>query len=217
MARKLGVAVLVLLAALTIAGVASAREVVLRDAEGRTIRFDVRADADVQWYADLLRRAAHGDEIERVTVRIVDWDEIATRCASYAAGCYARQEREPRRDGRPRGTQLGHRAHGRPRVRASRRRESPPRRARRAERDAALVEGARNGIPRRRPERARPLRGRLGALDQRGLRRGLRVHEPQGPLQDRVARAPEHDGAAGDPCRSRSGGAAQDHHARARR
>ena len=91
MARKLGVAVLVMLASLTLAGVASAREVVLRDAEGRTIRFDVRADADVQWYADLLRKAAHGDEIERVTVRIVDWDEIATRCASYAAGCYARQ------------------------------------------------------------------------------------------------------------------------------
>ena len=47
----------------------------------------MRADADVGWYAGLLRRAAHGDEIERVTVRIVDWDEIRTRCASYAAGC----------------------------------------------------------------------------------------------------------------------------------
>jgi hypothetical protein len=91
MARKLGVAVLVMLASLALVGVASAREVVLRDAEGRTIRFDVRADADVQWYANLLRKAAHGDEIERVTVRIVDWDEIATRCASYAAGCYSRQ------------------------------------------------------------------------------------------------------------------------------
>ena len=79
------------LAALGIPGVASAREVVLRDDEGRTIRFDVQADANVQWYANLLRNAAHGDEIERVTVRIVSWREIATRCASYAAGCYTRQ------------------------------------------------------------------------------------------------------------------------------
>ena len=80
MARRFAVAVLVSLAALALAGVASAREVVLRDAKGRTIRFDVRADADVGWYAGLLRRAAHADEIERVTVRIVDWDEIRTRC-----------------------------------------------------------------------------------------------------------------------------------------
>ncbi len=91
MARRFAVAVLVSLAALALAGVASAREVVLRDATGRTIRFDVRADADVGWYAGLLRRAAHGNEIERVTLRIVDWDEIRTRCASYAAGCYTRQ------------------------------------------------------------------------------------------------------------------------------
>ena len=86
MARRFAVAVLVSVAALALAGMASAREVVLRDGKGRTIRFDVQADADVAWYAGLLRRAAHGDEIERVTVRIVDWDEIGTRCASYAAG-----------------------------------------------------------------------------------------------------------------------------------
>ena len=91
MARRIVAIVLVSLAALAITGVASAREVVLRDDDGRTIRFDVQADADVQWYASLLRKAAHGDEIERITVRIVSWREIATRCASYAAGCYTHQ------------------------------------------------------------------------------------------------------------------------------
>jgi len=91
MGRRLAALLLVSLAALALAGIASAREVVLRDDEGRTIRFDVQADADVAWYAGLLRRAAHGDEIERVTVMIVSWPEIATRCAHYAAGCYTRQ------------------------------------------------------------------------------------------------------------------------------
>lgn len=91
MARRIVAVLVVSLAALAITGVASAREVVLRDDEGRPIRFDVQADADVEWYAGLLQRAAHGDEIERVTVRIVSWREIATQCASYAAGCYKRQ------------------------------------------------------------------------------------------------------------------------------
>lgn len=90
MARRLGVALLVAFAALTLAQTAMAREVVKRDADRRAIRFDVRADADVDWYAGILRRAAHGDEIERVTVQIVDWEEIASRCASYAAACYKR-------------------------------------------------------------------------------------------------------------------------------
>ena len=59
MARTLVVSVLAVLAAAVLAGPAAARDVVLRDGEGRTIRFDVRADADVEWYAGLLRRAAH--------------------------------------------------------------------------------------------------------------------------------------------------------------
>lgn len=72
---------------------ASAHEVVLRDDEGRAMRFDVRADADVDWYAGLLRRAAHGNEIERVTIRIVDWRELAGQCSTEAAaGCYSRRE-----------------------------------------------------------------------------------------------------------------------------
>ena len=212
MARKLGVAVLVLLAALTITGVAvrARGRAPRRGGTDDPVRRSRRRGRPVvrepaaQGGARRRDRARHGAD------RRLGRDRHALR--ELRRGLLRPPGREPRRDGRPRGTQLGHRAHGRPRVRASRRRESPPRRARRAERDAALVEGARNGVPRRRPERARPLPGRLGALDQRGLRRGLRVHESQGPLQDRVARAPEHDGAAGDPCRPRSGGAAQDHH-----
>jgi hypothetical protein len=89
MARTVVVAVLALLA---LAGPASAREVVLPDDEGRSMRFDVRADVDLEWYAGLLRRAAHANEIERVTIRIVSWQELSERCGHSAAGCYGRRE-----------------------------------------------------------------------------------------------------------------------------
>jgi hypothetical protein len=89
MARTALVAVLALL---VLAGPASAREVVLRDDEGRSMRFDVRADVQLGWYAGLLRRAAHANEIERVTIRIVSWDELGERCGQRAAGCYGRRE-----------------------------------------------------------------------------------------------------------------------------
>ena len=68
MARASVVALLAVLAATLLAGPAAAREVVLRAAERRSLRFDVRADVDVGWYAGLLRRAAHANEIERVTI-----------------------------------------------------------------------------------------------------------------------------------------------------
>ena len=84
--------VLALVAAAVLAAQGSAREVVLRDDEGRAMSFDVRADADLAWYAGLLRRAAHGNEIERVTIRIVDWFELAERCGRHAAGCYSRRK-----------------------------------------------------------------------------------------------------------------------------
>jgi hypothetical protein len=80
------------LALLALAGPASAREVVVRDDEGRSMRFDVRSDVDLGWYAGLLRRAAHADEIERVTIRIVSWDELGERCGERAAGCYGRRK-----------------------------------------------------------------------------------------------------------------------------
>jgi hypothetical protein len=79
MARTLVVSVLALVAVALLAGPAAAREVVLRDGQGRAIHFDVRADVNVAWYAGLLRRAAHADEIERVTIRIVDWGELGER------------------------------------------------------------------------------------------------------------------------------------------
>jgi hypothetical protein len=91
MPRAFVVAVLASLAAAALAGPATAREVVLRDNEGRTMRFDVRADVNVGWYAGVLRRAAHGNEIERVTIRIVTWDELGERCGEFAAGCYSRR------------------------------------------------------------------------------------------------------------------------------
>jgi hypothetical protein len=66
--------------------------VLLRDGQGRTIRFDVRTvSVDPGWYAGFLRRAAHGDEIEDVTIRIVDWDGLRQRCGPAAAGCYKRR------------------------------------------------------------------------------------------------------------------------------
>src|SRR5262245_64833694 len=91
MVRSAVVALVGLLGTLVAAGAASADDVVLRDANGRAIHFDVRADADVAWYAGLLRRAAHGNEIERVTIRIVDWDELRGQCSAVAAGCYSRR------------------------------------------------------------------------------------------------------------------------------
>jgi hypothetical protein len=91
MRQRIVVALLGLLGSLVLAGNAAAREVVLRDNDGRTMRFDVRADADVGWYAGLLRRAAHGNEIERVTVTIVEWRDIRRWCSQIAAGCYSRR------------------------------------------------------------------------------------------------------------------------------
>jgi len=82
---------LVLISALVVVGGAQAREVVVRDDEGRRITFDVRASGvDVEWYAKLLRRAAHGPEISDVTFRIVPGREVGTRCGGRAGGCYRR-------------------------------------------------------------------------------------------------------------------------------
>ena len=86
MARAFVVSLLAVLAAAFLAGPAAAREVVLRDDQGRAMRFDVRADVDLQWYASLLRSAPHANEIERVTIRIVSWDELGERCGRRAAG-----------------------------------------------------------------------------------------------------------------------------------
>ena len=81
----------VLATALVSAAAASAEIVTRQDDEGRTITFDVlAADVDVDAYAGLLRAAAHGDEISRVTIRIVPRGEIRTRCGAGASACYRR-------------------------------------------------------------------------------------------------------------------------------
>jgi hypothetical protein len=63
--------------------------VLVDDGEGRSIRFEVESsDVDVEWYADLMRKSAHGDEIESVTIRLVPYGELASSCGAAAAGCY---------------------------------------------------------------------------------------------------------------------------------
>ncbi|MGZ8693039.1 MAG: hypothetical protein ACXWZT_09940 [Gaiellaceae bacterium] len=79
------------LASLAFAGPATAAEVLLQDDQGRTIRFDVRAEGvDPEWYAALLRTAPHGDEIATVRIDVVSRDELSSRCGEAALGCYGR-------------------------------------------------------------------------------------------------------------------------------
>jgi hypothetical protein len=76
--------------ALAVAVGADAAIVTSQDDQGRTITFDVRAPAvDTEWYAAWLRRAAHGDEISTVTIRIVPEEQIAAFCGAGAAACYS--------------------------------------------------------------------------------------------------------------------------------
>lgn len=71
------------------AGVSAAEIVTRQDRDGRTITFDVRAtNVNVDWYANLLRDAAHGNEISRVTIRIVPRGEVDEFCGRGASGCY---------------------------------------------------------------------------------------------------------------------------------
>jgi hypothetical protein len=75
---------------LALATAAGAEIVTKQDAAGRTITFDVQAPSvDVDWYAALLRAAAHGDEISRVTIRIVPAEDVPALCGAAAAACYS--------------------------------------------------------------------------------------------------------------------------------
>lgn len=87
---------LTLLAALVGSPVAAAEIVTTTDRAGRTITFDVQAEADVEWYAELLRNAAHGAEIERVTFRIVTPDALRQTCGAEALGCYGGRKESAR-------------------------------------------------------------------------------------------------------------------------
>lgn len=79
-----------MVASLAVAAAANAEVVVSRDNRGRPITFDVRAAGiDVEWYASLLRAAAHGDEIATVTIRIVPPEDVPALCGAAEAGaCY---------------------------------------------------------------------------------------------------------------------------------
>ena len=82
---------LALLGAVVLAPGASAEIVTSQDLAGRTITFDMRADGvDVEWYAEQLRSAAHGDEITRVRFLIVSASDLRQICGGGAAGCYSR-------------------------------------------------------------------------------------------------------------------------------
>lgn len=62
-----------------------------RDAEGRPIRVDVRAQGvSGGTYADILRDSVHGDEISTLTMRVVPVARIASICGSQdALACYS--------------------------------------------------------------------------------------------------------------------------------
>jgi hypothetical protein len=89
------VVVVALLLALATASATRAAIVVSHDTQGRTITFDVRAPSvDTEWYASVLRAAAHGNEISQMTIRIVPIAQIPTFCGSdEAAACYSPQRR----------------------------------------------------------------------------------------------------------------------------
>jgi hypothetical protein len=71
-------------------GAASAAIITSTDGQGRRITFDVRANTvDTNWYADILRATAHGNEISDVTVRIVPEQQIDALCGNEAAACYS--------------------------------------------------------------------------------------------------------------------------------
>jgi predicted thioesterase len=87
-----------IVASLTLALATSAGAAIItsQDQQGRRITFDVRAaTVDTEWYAAVLRAAAHGDEISDVTVRIVPEAQIGSLCGGDAVACYTGQERNP--------------------------------------------------------------------------------------------------------------------------
>jgi hypothetical protein len=91
--RTRGIVTLAALAVALLSAVAARAEIVVKqDAAGRPITFDVLTPAvDVDWYAGILSAAAHGDEISRVTIRVVAPSEISRLCGADAAACFERR------------------------------------------------------------------------------------------------------------------------------
>ena len=83
-----------LLAAFALAGATGANAAIItsHDDQGRTITFDVRAaTVDTEWYASVLRAAAHGNEISNVRFIIVPEPQVQAFCGGAdAAACYDR-------------------------------------------------------------------------------------------------------------------------------
>lgn len=76
-------------ASLAIAAPAQAALVTRVDNQRRPMTFDVRSrNGDVNWYAGLLRRAVHGDEISDLVVQIVPRGQITWYCGRGAGSCY---------------------------------------------------------------------------------------------------------------------------------
>jgi hypothetical protein len=77
-------------------GAADAAIVTSTDSQGRTMTFDVRtSNIDVEWYASVLRAAAHGNEISTVTIRIVTEQQVALICGEAASACYTGRRSAP--------------------------------------------------------------------------------------------------------------------------
>jgi hypothetical protein len=82
-------ALLAAVASLVLAGSAAAEIVTIPDDAGRPMTFDVReVGVDAAWYADLLKKVAHGDEIRSVVIRIVSREELRQTCGRGASACY---------------------------------------------------------------------------------------------------------------------------------
>jgi len=74
---------------LTLAPTGNAADSVERDHQGRTIHFNVKApNVDKAGYAEILSNAAHGDEIDDVTITVTNDAEISNRCGSFAEACF---------------------------------------------------------------------------------------------------------------------------------
>ncbi len=89
------VILVVSVAALVSAQAAGAAIVTRHDSAGRLVTFDVRArGVQVGWYAGILRRAIHGDEIETARIRIVAPSQISKLCVGTdAQSCYDGNEK----------------------------------------------------------------------------------------------------------------------------
>jgi predicted thioesterase len=89
-AMKPFIALLALVLTLALAAGASGAIITSTDLQGRRITFDVRAKTvDTNWYTDVLRATAHGNEISDVTIRIVPDASIEALCGPAAAACYS--------------------------------------------------------------------------------------------------------------------------------